>query len=83
METGDLEVRLEAFEGALEPTRRRISAAGAGGNYDGVVAADTIGGDAHADVLDRRRGGEFERHQLARSDAPRPLRSSAMSVYER
>src|SRR3990170_3222891 len=41
---------------------RIVSAAGAGGGYDAVVAADIIGGDAHADMIDQRRGGEYERY---------------------
>jgi hypothetical protein len=43
-----------------------VSAAGSGGGYDAVVAADIIGGDAHADMLDGRRGGDYERHRIAR-----------------
>jgi hypothetical protein len=43
-----------------------VSAAGSGGGYDAVVAADIIGGDAHADMLDTRRGGDYERHRIAR-----------------
>jgi hypothetical protein len=43
-----------------------VSAAGSGGGYDAVVAEDIIGGDAHADMLDTRRGGDYERHRIAR-----------------
>src|SRR5205823_6034867 len=38
---------------------RIVSAAGPGTGYDAVVAADIIGGDAHADDLDERKGGDF------------------------
>ena len=31
--------------------------------------ADIIGGDAHADMQDQRRGGEYGRHHLARGVA--------------
>lgn len=48
---------------------RIVSAAGAGGGYDAVVAADIIGGDAHADMLDQRRGGDYERFHVARGVA--------------
>ncbi|MBI3978251.1 MAG: ATP-binding protein [Chloroflexi bacterium] len=44
-----------------------VSAAGSG--YDSVVAADIVGGDAHADALDQRRGGEYERHRVGRGIA--------------
>ncbi|MFH1485766.1 MAG: DUF499 domain-containing protein [Chloroflexota bacterium] len=46
-----------------------VSAAGAGGGYDAVVAADIIGGDAHADVQDQRRGADYARHHVARGIA--------------
>jgi len=48
---------------------RIVSAAGSGGGYDGVVAADIIGGDAHADMQDQGRGGEYARHHLGRGVA--------------
>ncbi|MBM2812767.1 MAG: ATPase [Chloroflexi bacterium] len=48
---------------------RIVSAAGAGGGYDAVVAADIIGGDAHADMLDERQNGDYERHHVARGIA--------------
>ena len=48
---------------------RIVSAAGAGGGYDGVVAADIIGRDAHADMQDERRGGDYSRFQIARGVA--------------
>ncbi len=48
---------------------RIVSAAGAGGGYDAVVAADIIGGDAHADLLDQRRGGDYARFQITRGIA--------------
>ena len=40
---------------------RIVSAAGSGGGYDGVVAADIVGGDGHANREDERRGGDYER----------------------
>ena len=46
-----------------------VSAAGSGGGYDAVVAADIIGDDAHADLWDQRHGGEYERFQIARGVA--------------
>ena len=48
---------------------RIVSAAGAGGGYDAVVAADIIGGDAHADEIDQRRGDDYLRHHIARGVA--------------
>jgi hypothetical protein len=48
---------------------RIVSAAGASGSYDAVVAADIIGGDAHADMLDARLGGDYDRHHIARGIA--------------
>ena len=48
---------------------RIVSAAGAGGGYDGVVAADIIGRDAHADTQDDRRGGDYARFHIARGVA--------------
>lgn len=48
---------------------RIVSAAGAGGGYDGVVAADIIGRDAHADSQDERRGGDYSRFRIARGVA--------------
>ena len=48
---------------------RIVSAAGAGGGYDGVVAADIIGRDAHADIQDERRGGDYARFHIARGVA--------------
>ena len=48
---------------------RIVSAAGAGGGYDGVVAADIIGRDAHADIQDERRGGDYARFRVARGVA--------------
>jgi len=46
-----------------------VSAAGAGGGFDAVVAADIIGGDAHADAEDQRRGEDYERRHIARGIA--------------
>ena len=48
---------------------RIVSAAGAGGGYDGVVAADIIGKDAHADMQDESRGGDYARFRIARGVA--------------
>ena len=48
---------------------RIVSAAGSGGGYDAVVASDIIGGDAHADHQDQRRGGEYERYRISRGVA--------------
>ena len=48
---------------------RIVSAAGSGGGYDGVVAADIIGRDAHADMQDERRGGDYARFHIARGVA--------------
>lgn len=48
---------------------RIVSAAGAGGGYDGVVAADIIGRDAHADIQDEKRGGDYARFRIARGVA--------------
>jgi hypothetical protein len=51
-----------------ERVRTRIVSA-AGGGYDAVVAADIIGGDAHADVLDQRKSADYERFHIARGIA--------------
>ena len=48
---------------------RIVSAAGAGGGFDGVVAADIIGGDGHANREDERRGGEYKDLQVSRGVA--------------
>lgn len=48
---------------------RIVSAAGAGGGFDGVVAADIIGGDGHANREDERRGGEYKSLQVSRGVA--------------
>ena len=48
---------------------RIVSAAGSGGGYDAVVASDIIGGDAHADYQDQRRGGEYASHHISRGVA--------------
>ena len=48
---------------------RIVNAAGSGGGYDGVVAADIIGRDAHADMQDERRGGDYARFHIARGVA--------------
>ena len=48
---------------------RIVNAAGSGGGYDGVVAADIIGRNAHADMQDERRGGDYARFHIARGVA--------------
>ena len=48
---------------------RIVSAAGSGGGFDGVVAADIIGGDAHADMQDQDRGSDYARHHIGRGVA--------------
>ena len=48
---------------------RIVSAAGSGGGYEGVVAADIIGGDAHADMQDQRRGGDYALRHIGRGVA--------------
>ena len=48
---------------------RIVSAAGAGGGYDGVVAADIVGRDAHADMQDQRRGGDYAHRHIGRGVA--------------
>ena len=48
---------------------RIVSAAGSGGGYDGVVAADIIGRDAHADMQDERRGSDYARFHIGRGVA--------------
>ena len=53
-----------------EPIRTRIvSAAGSGGGYDAVVAADIVGGDGHANLQDERRAGDYTRFHVARGVA--------------
>jgi hypothetical protein len=55
---------------ARERIRTRIvTAAGSGGGYEGVVAADIIGDDAHADFQDQRRGSEYAKHRISRGVA--------------
>ncbi|MBE7520719.1 MAG: DUF499 domain-containing protein [Thermoflexaceae bacterium] len=53
-----------------------LSAMGSAAN-DSVVAADIIGGDAHADALDERRGGDYQHHKVARGVATTVLLHSA------
>ena len=55
---------------------RIVSAAGSGGGYDGVVAADIVGGDAHADMQDRNRGSDYARFHIARGVATTVLMHS-------
>lgn len=45
-----------------------ISAAGQPG-WDAIIAADIIGGEAHADGLDEKRGGEYQGYHVARGVA--------------
>ena len=52
-----------------ERIRTKIVSASPGGGFDAVVAADIIGGEAHADAQDERRGAEYERHHIARGVA--------------
>ena len=58
-----------------ERIRTRIVSA-AGGGYDGVVAADIAGRDAHADMQDRSRGGDYARFHIARGVATTVLMHS-------
>lgn len=48
---------------------RIVSAAGSGGGYDAVVAADIIGGDGHANREDGRRGGDYASLHVSRGVA--------------
>ena len=48
---------------------RIVSAAGSGGGFDGVVAADITGGDAHASMQDQDRGSDYARHHIGRGVA--------------
>ncbi len=66
------EYAIQSSDVNLERERIRtkiVSAAGSGGGYDAVVAADIIGDDAHADMWDQRHGGEYEHYQIARGVA--------------
>lgn len=60
-----------------ERIRTKVLSAMGGAANDSVVAADIIGGDAHADGLDQRRGGDYERHHVARGVATTVLLHSA------
>ena len=55
---------------------RIVSAAGSGGGFDGVVAADIVGGDAHADLQDQDRGSDYARFHIARGVATTVLMHS-------
>ena len=55
---------------------RIVSAAGSGGGFDGVVAADIVGGDAHADMQDQDRGSDYGRFHIARGVATTVLMHS-------
>lgn len=59
-----------------ERIRTRIISAAGDANFDGVVAADIIGGDAHADMEDIRRGDVYLRFHVARGVATTLLMSS-------
>ncbi|MCY3957107.1 MAG: DUF499 domain-containing protein [Chloroflexi bacterium] len=52
-----------------ERIRTRVVSAAGGGGYDGVVAADIVGGNAHADLQDQRRGSEYQRQRISRGVA--------------
>ena len=60
-----------------ERIRTKVLSAMGGAANDSVVAADIIGGDAHADGLDQRRGGDYEHHHVARGVATTVLLHSA------
>ena len=55
---------------------RIVSAAGSGGGFDGVVAADIVGGDAHADMQDQDRGSDYASFNIARGVATTVLMHS-------
>ena len=55
---------------------RIVGAAGSGGGFDGVVAADIVGGDAHADMQDQDRGSDYARFHIARGVATTVLMHS-------
>ncbi len=55
---------------------RIVSAAGSGGGFDGVVAADIVGGDAHAAMQDQNRGSDYARFHIARGVATTVLMHS-------
>ena len=55
---------------------RIVSAAGSGGGFDGVVAADIVGGDAHADMQDQDRGSDYARFHISRGVATTVLMHS-------
>ncbi|MCA9846185.1 MAG: DUF499 domain-containing protein, partial [Dehalococcoidia bacterium] len=54
-----------------------LSAIGASVANDSVVAADIIGGDAHADGFDERQSGMYQDHKIARGVATTLLLHSA------
>ena len=62
---------------------RMVSAAGSGGGFDGVVAADIVGGDAHADMQDQDRGSDYTRFHIARGVATTVLMHSFGSMERR
>ena len=55
---------------------RIVNAAGSGGGFDSVVAADIVGGDAHADMQDESRGSNYARFHIARGVATTVLMHS-------
>ena len=59
-----------------ERIRTKVVSAAGGGGWEGVVAADIIGGDARADMLDQSRGGEYERFHVTRGIATTVLMHS-------
>ena len=62
---------------------RIVSAAGSGGGYDGVVAADIVGGDAHAEIQDQKRGSDYARFRIARGVATTVLMHSFGGMVRR
>ena len=62
---------------------RIVSAAGAGGGFDGVVAADIIGGDGHANRDDEHRGGDYAKLRVARGVATTLLTHSFGGLTQR
>jgi hypothetical protein len=59
-----------------ERIRTKVVSAAGGGGWEGVVAADIIGGDARADMLDQSRGNEYERFHITRGVATTALMHS-------
>jgi hypothetical protein len=59
-----------------ERIRTKVVSAAGGGGWEAVVAADIIGGDARADMLDQSRGGEYETFHVTRGIATTVLMHS-------